>query len=58
MDNSILEKIKSYCAYQERSHKEVRTKLLSMEIYGDDLERYILNLPESILKYNVLNLWR
>lgn len=47
MDNSILEKIKSYCAYQERSHKEVRSKLLSMEIYGDDLERYILELIQE-----------
>ena len=51
MDISILEKIKYYCAYQERSHKEVRTKLLSMEIYGEDLERYIYEL----IKENYLN---
>ena len=40
-NSSALEKIKYYCAYQERSHKEVRSKLLELEIYGDELENYI-----------------
>ncbi len=47
MDLSLLEKIKSFCAYQERSHKEVRSKLLSMEIYGSDLEEYLVVLIEE-----------
>lgn len=33
-----LQKAQAYCVYQDRSHKEVRTKLLALEIYGDDLE--------------------
>lgn len=47
MDNSILEKLKHYCAYQERSQSEVRTKLLEMKIYGEDLELYIAALLEE-----------
>lgn len=33
-----LNKLQQYCAYQDRSHAEVRTKLLSLKVYGDDLE--------------------
>lgn len=33
-----LSKLQQYCVYQDRSHKEVRTKLLSLKVYGDDLE--------------------
>lgn len=33
-----------YCAYQERSHKEVRGKLLDLGIYGDDLEEILAQL--------------
>lgn len=40
-NSSALEKIKYYCAYQERSHNEVRSKLLELEIYGNELENYI-----------------
>lgn len=47
MDDSILEKIKYFCAYQERSQYEVRNKLLGMKIYGDDLELYIVALLEE-----------
>lgn len=42
-----LEKLKRYCAYQERCHQEVRTKLLSLKIYGDWLEEIIVQLVEE-----------
>lgn len=42
-----LEKIRKYCAYQDRCHSEVRTKLLSMKIYGDDLEDIIYQLIQE-----------
>jgi len=42
-----LEKLKKYCAYQERSHEEVRTKLLALKVYGDDLEEIIALLIEE-----------
>ncbi len=39
-----LEKLQKYCAYQDRCHKEVRSKLLDLGIYGDDLEQIIAEL--------------
>ena len=39
-----LQKLQRYCAYQDRCHAEVRTKLLSLGIYGDDLEEIIVEL--------------
>lgn len=42
-----LEKLRKYCAYQERCHQEVRTKLLSIKIYGDWLEEIIVDLVEE-----------
>ncbi len=33
-----LAKLQKYCAYQERSHHEVRYKLVDIGIYGDKLE--------------------
>ncbi|HPI55121.1 MAG TPA: regulatory protein RecX [Chitinophagaceae bacterium] len=41
MHEVALQKIKSYCAYQERSHQQVRYKLIELEVYGDDLEEMI-----------------
>lgn len=46
-DKSTIEKIKHYCAYQERSHKEVRSKLLSLKVYGEELEQHISILIEE-----------
>ena len=39
-----LKKLQKYCAYQDRCHQEVRTKLLSMQVYGDDLEQIMSEL--------------
>ncbi len=33
-----------YCAYQDRCHSEVRSKLLDLGIYGDELEEVIAEL--------------
>jgi len=46
-----LEKLRKYCAYQERCHQEVRTKLLKLKVYGDDLE----NIITDLIKENFLN---
>ena len=45
--DKALAKLQSYCAYQERCHKEVRQKLLDLGIYGDDLDEIIATLIED-----------
>jgi len=42
-----LAKLQRYCAYQDRCHKEVRTKLLDHGIYGDELEEIIVELIQE-----------
>ena len=37
----VLTKMQSFCAARDRCHSEVRTKLLGMKVYGDDLEEII-----------------
>lgn len=44
---STLAAIKHYCAYQERSHAEVRSKLITLACYGEDLEEAIGILIEE-----------
>ncbi len=44
MNSNDLERAKHYCAYQERCHSDVRSKLLDWNIYGDDLEEIIVAL--------------
>lgn len=39
--------LQRYCAYQDRCHAEVRSKLLSLKIYGDDLEEIITELVKD-----------
>lgn len=39
-----LDKLQRYCVYQDRCHQEVRSKLLDLGIYGDDLEEIIIDL--------------
>lgn len=46
-----FEKLKRYCAYQDRCHQEVRTKLIALKIYGDDLEEIIM----ALIKDDYLN---
>lgn len=42
--DEALSKLERYCAYQDRCHQEVRSKLLDLGIYGDDLEEIISDL--------------
>ena len=42
-----LQLLRKYCAYQERNHQEVRNKLLSLGIRGNDLENLIVKLIED-----------
>lgn len=46
-----LDRIQRYCAYQDRCHQEVRTKLLSLKIYGDWLEE----IMSELIKQDFLN---
>lgn len=47
MDTTILKKICHYCAYQERSHQEVRYKLVELGIRGLELEEIMVYLIEN-----------
>jgi regulatory protein len=42
-----LQKAKQYCAYQERSHSEVKEKLYSFGLYKKEVEELISNLIEE-----------
>lgn len=42
-----VEKMKRYCVYRERSHSEVRTKLIKDKIFGDDLEEIMSLLIQA-----------
>lgn len=46
-----LEKIRHYCGYQERNHREVREKLFSMGLYAQQVEEII----GSLISDNFLN---
>jgi regulatory protein len=46
-----LKKLQRYCAYQDRCHKEVRSKLLDLGVYGHDLEEVIV----ALIQDNFLN---
>ena len=40
----VKQKIERYCAYQERSHQEVRKKLYDFGLYRDDVEEMLFSL--------------
>ncbi|MDZ4679039.1 MAG: regulatory protein RecX [Saprospiraceae bacterium] len=42
-----LLKLQRFCAYQDRCHSEVRSKLLELGVYGDDLEEVMVALIEE-----------
>lgn len=42
-----LSKLEHYCAYQERCHHDVRYKLVSLGIKGDELEQIISELVQE-----------
>lgn len=46
-----LQKIKAYCAYQERSHHEVKEKLYAYGLYKKDVE----NILSELISENYLN---
>lgn len=40
-------KLQAFCAYQERCHKEVRSKLFDLGVYGEDVDAIIADLIED-----------
>jgi regulatory protein len=46
-NEEAFSKLLKYCTYQERCHEEVRTKLLSLKVYGNDLENIMSRLIEN-----------
>ncbi len=45
--DKAIQKIRHYCAYQERSHQEVKEKLYSYSLYKKDVEEIISLLIEE-----------
>lgn len=46
-----LQKLMKYCAYQDRCHQEVRNKLISLGVYGDEMD----DIMVTLLQDNFLN---
>lgn len=44
---AALQKLRHYCAYQDRCHREVKEKIFSYGIYGADAETLISKLIED-----------
>lgn len=45
--NVFVNKLRKYCAYQDRCHQEVRNKLNSWKIYGSEREMLITKMIEE-----------
>ena len=41
------EKLKKYCAYQERSHKEVVDKLYKLGLYKNEVDQVLIALIQD-----------
>lgn len=46
-NEEAFSKLLKYCTYQERCHEEVRSKLLSLKVYGNDLENILSRLIQN-----------
>ena len=44
---TALIKMQRYCAYQERSHNEVRSKLIEIGVYGDTIDQILIELIQE-----------
>ena len=44
---TALERLRYYCAYQERCHAEAKQKLNELGVYGRDAEQVIAQLIEE-----------
>jgi regulatory protein len=42
-----LQKLRKYCAYQERCHKEVKQKLYSWYMYGSDVDQLVAQIIDE-----------
>ncbi|MDX1478788.1 MAG: regulatory protein RecX [Saprospiraceae bacterium] len=40
----VIEQMRKFCGYRDRCHSEVRSKLLKLRVYGDDLEAVMTEL--------------
>ena len=47
MNKEALIKAANFCAYQERTHKEVRQRLVELAVFGDESEAIIAWLIEN-----------
>lgn len=45
--DKALQKIRQYCAYQERNHREVKEKLYGYGLYKEDVEELISRMIEE-----------
>jgi len=47
MSRTIEEKIRYYCAYQERSHREVKYKLIELGVHGEEIDSIMYDLIQE-----------
>jgi len=46
--SQALIRLQKYCAYQDRCHSEVRSKIMEVGVFGEDLENIIVLLIAEI----------